>query len=359
MYEIQIRIHFDDFSKCMRHKLGGIKLIEVKNLTKRYGQHVAVDGISFTVNEGEIVGFLGPNGAGKTTTMNIITGFISATKGEVRVGGIDILDEPEKAKRNIGYMPDNPPLYGEMLVDEYLSFVCDIKGVKPGTKKSMIKEIKERVRISHMGKRLVRNLSKGYKQRVGLAQALVGYPKVLILDEPTVGLDPKQIIEMRSVIKDLGKGHTLILSSHILPEVSAVCDRVIIINRGKIAAHDSSSSLSTSLNQGQSFAVRFKGERDKISTMLSEVKLFRATSPISSYEPGTFDFEIKGNPGIDIREAVFGCAAANNMPILQMKSQELTLEDIFLRVTGADAVGVEEEDEGRTKKKIEKKKAVK
>ena len=333
-------------------------MIEVKNLTKRYGQHIAVDDISFTVKEGEIVGFLGPNGAGKTTTMNIITGFISATKGEVKVGGVDILDEPEKAKRNIGYMPDNPPLYGEMLVDEYLSFVCDIKGVKSSAKKNMIKEIKDRVKISHMGKRLVKNLSKGYKQRVGLAQALVGFPKVLILDEPTVGLDPKQIIEMRSVIKELGRGHTLILSSHILPEVSAVCDRVIIINRGKIAAHDSSTSLSASLNSGQSFAVRFKGERDKIAAMLGEVQLFRSTAPISSYEPGTFDFEIKGNPKIDIREAIFGCAASNNIPILQMKSQELTLEDIFLRVTGADAVGVDDENEGRGKKKTDKKAVV-
>jgi len=312
-------------------------LIEVKNLTKRYGQHIAVDDISFTVNEGEIVGFLGPNGAGKTTTMNILTGFISATKGEVKVGGIDILDEPEKAKKNIGYMPDNPPLYGEMLVDEFLSFVCDIKGVHSSAKKGMMKEVKDRVRIAHMGKRLVRNLSKGYKQRVGLAQALIGYPKVLILDEPTVGLDPKQIIEMRSVIKDLGKGHTLILSSHILPEVSAVCDRVIIINRGKIAAHDSSASLSSNLSRGQAFAVRFKGEREKIAAVLSGIQLFKSTAPISTYEPGTFDFEIKGEPGIDIREAVFGVAAANDMPILQMKPQELTLEEIFLKVTGGEA----------------------
>ena len=336
-------------------------MIEVKNLTKQYGQHMAVDDISFTVNEGEIVGFLGPNGAGKTTTMNILTGFISATKGEVRVGGVDILDEPEKAKRNIGYMPDNPPLYGEMLVDEYLSFVCDIKGVKGSEKKGMIKEVKETVRISHMGKRLVRNLSKGYKQRVGLAQALVGYPKVLILDEPTVGLDPKQILEMRSVIKSLGKGHTLILSSHILPEISAVCDRVIIINRGKLVAHDSSTSLSDTLSKGQSFAVRFKGERDKIASVLNGVSLFRATAPISSYEPGTFDFEIKGNSGIDIRDAIFGVATTNNLPIFQMKPQELTLEDIFLRVTGADAVGADEEDEGLGKKpqKTETKKAVK
>jgi len=209
-----------------------------------------------------------------------------------------------------------------------------------------------------MGKRLVRNLSKGYKQRVGLAQALVGYPKVLILDEPTVGLDPKQIIEMRSVIKDLGKSHTLILSSHILPEVSAVCDRVIIINRGKIVAHDSSNSLSSSITKGQSFAVRFKGEREKIGAALAGISIFRATAPISSYEPGTFDFEIKGNPGIDIRDAIFGVATSNNMPIFQMKPQELTLEDIFLRVTGGDAVGADDED-GKKSKKQEKTKAVK
>jgi ABC-2 type transport system ATP-binding protein len=221
--------------------------------------------------------------------------------------------------------------------------VCDIKGVKGGEKKGMIREVKETVRITHMGRRLVKNLSKGYKQRVGLAQALVGYPKVLILDEPTVGLDPKQIIEMRSVIKELGKEHTLILSSHILPEVSAVCDRVIIINRGRIAAHDSSTSLASALNQGQSFAVRFQGEREKIGAALSGVKLFKSYAPISSYEPGTFDYEVKGSPGIDIRAAIFGVAASNGIPILQMKPQELTLEEIFLRVTGADYTLTEEE----------------
>ena len=310
----------------------GYQLIEVKNLTKRYGQHVAVDNISFTVDEGEIVGFLGPNGAGKTTTMNIITGFISATEGEVRIAGYDILDEPVKAKKNIGYLPDMPPLYGEMLVHEYLNFICDLKGVPANQRKKMLDDIIETVRITDMRNRLIRNLSKGYRQRVGLAQALVGYPKVIILDEPTVGLDPKQIIEMRDVIKKLSKKHTLILSSHILSEVSAVCDRVIIINRGKIAASDTAEQLSTSLTKGHKLVVRAKGSREAIEAALKDVPVVQSVHIGGSKEAGTYDVEVKGDESVDIREAVFQAFAKNHLPLFMMKSLDLTLEEIFLQI---------------------------
>src|SRR5690606_21090873 len=218
--------------------IGGRVLIQVENLTKKYGDHLAVDNISFAVEKGEILGFLGPNGAGKSTVMNIITGYISATDGTVKVDGYDILEEPEKVKSRIGYLPELPPLYGDMTVIEYLNFVSDIKGVGKEERQEDIKQVMDLVGIDNVKGRLINNLSKGYRQRVGLAQAILGNPEVLILDEPTVGLDPKQIIEIRNLIKDLGKEHTVILSSHILPEVSAVCDRVIIIDKGKIVASD-------------------------------------------------------------------------------------------------------------------------
>ncbi len=308
-------------------------MIEVKNLTKRYGQHCAVDNISFTLKEGEILGFLGPNGAGKSTTMNIITGYISATEGEVKVGDYDILDQPEKAKALIGYLPENPPVYGEMKVDEYLNFVADIKKVPPAERGKMIASIKESVRITDMSKRLIKNLSKGYKQRVGLAQAMIGRPQILVLDEPTVGLDPKQIIEIREVIKKLGKRHTIILSSHILPEVSAVCDRVMIINRGKIVASDTPERLSSNLTQGNKLIARIKGSQEEILQAFSSLQLVSEVKLDSSKEPGTLDVVITGMPDVDIREAVFQCMSNNKTPILMMKSLDLTLEEIFLQVT--------------------------
>ena len=321
------------FNAYDTRQVEGYQLIEVKNLTKRYGQHIAVNNISFRVEEGEIVGFLGPNGAGKTTTMNILTGFISATEGDAFINGCNILDEPEKAKRNIGYLPDNPPLYGDMTVREYLHFVCDIKSVRKADRKQMLQEIMAAVKITDMQNRLVRNLSKGYRQRVGLAQALVGFPKVLILDEPTVGLDPKQIIEMRDMIKRLGKKHTIMLSSHILSEVSAVCDRVMIINKGTIVASDTSDGLSRSLTQGHKMLVRVKGEQKMIQSAFQSVSLIREINLLGSREAGTFDFELQGEEFVDIRAAIFACLAKNNLPILLMKSSELTLEEIFLRVT--------------------------
>jgi ABC-2 type transport system ATP-binding protein len=239
-------------------------LIEVKNLTKVYGQHVAVDHIGFTVDDGEIVGFLGPNGAGKTTTMNIMTGYIAATEGDVTINGADIVAEPERAKANIGYLPDTPPIYGDMRVDEFLKFVADVKRVRRSERGKHLADIKSAVRIEDMSNRLIKNLSRGYRQRVGLAQAMVGDPKGIRMDAPTIGLDPKQIIEMRDVIKRLGKKHTVILSSHILQEVSAVCDRVMIINKGRIVASDTPEKLSSSLSQGNRMQVRVKGEKQKI-----------------------------------------------------------------------------------------------
>ena len=219
-------------------------MIEVKNLTKRYGQHVALDNVSFAVQKGEIVGFLGPNGAGKSTTMNIITGYLSATDGEAYIDGVNVLENPMAAKQKVGYLPEMPPLYSDMTVDEYLGFVCDIKKIPAAKHNETIAQVAKLARIADVQKRLIKNLSKGYKQRVGLAQALIGNPPVLILDEPTVGLDPKQIIEVRDLVKNLGKNHTVILSSHILQEVQAVCDRLIIISHGHIVATDTPEALS-------------------------------------------------------------------------------------------------------------------
>lgn len=310
-------------------------MIEVSNLTKKYGSYVAVDNISFTVNDGEILGFLGPNGAGKTTTMNMMTGFISSSEGSIKINGYDILDEPMKAKSQLGYLPDVPPLYGDMTVTEYLNFVCDIKKIKKSERPLMIEQIMRIVRISDVSHRIVKNLSKGYRQRVGLAQALVGFPEVLILDEPTVGLDPKQIIEMREVIKDLGERHTVILSSHILSEVSAVCDRVMIINKGKIVAGDTTESL-TDINNVNRQSVRVAGDRDEIISKLESGEGIESAKITGSFEPGTFDVEVKGQDDTDVRIAISNILSKWNMPILMMKPAAMSLEEIFLEVINGD-----------------------
>jgi len=308
-------------------------LIEVKNLVKRYGEHLAVDDVSFTAQKGEIIGFLGPNGAGKTTTMNILTGYLSATDGEVSVDGYDVLDNPLKAKACIGYLPDSPPLYNHMLVDEYLRFVCELKRVARNVRKKMIADVKETVKISDIGKRLMGNLSKGYRQRVGLAQALVGYPAALIFDEPANGFDPKQIIELRDIIKGLKKNRTMIISSHILSEIQAVCDRVLIINNGKIAA----SVLSRDLNKDKKIIVRVKGMKDDIVKAFNEAPAFKAVTPLTRRENGSFDIEIDGG-GKDIREEIFLCAAKNNMPIISMNEAGSSLEEIFMKVTSGGGI---------------------
>lgn len=316
-------------------------MIEVRNLTKRYGQRKAIDDLNFSINAGEIVGFLGPNGAGKTTTMNIMTGFISATSGDVKVNGIDIVAEPELAKANIGYLPDTPPVYLDMRVEEYLNFVANIKGVKRNQRKEMVHYAMKQVSIDDIPKRLIKNLSRGYKQRVGLAQAMIGNPKVIIMDEPTIGLDPKQIIDMRDVIKNLGKKHTVILSSHIMQEVSAVCDRLMIINRGKIVAAGTPSALSDSLTKGTNrMQVRVKGGQQQIQEALSEFSVITDIETRAGEESGTTDLILGGANGSDIREAIFRCMSKNNLPILLMKSTELTLEEIFLSLTEGDRMGI-------------------
>ncbi|MBC8611580.1 Uncharacterized ABC transporter ATP-binding protein YbhF [uncultured Ruminococcus sp.] len=309
-------------------------MIEIKNLTKRYGNKMAVDNVSFTVNKGEILGFLGPNGAGKSTTMNILTGYLSATEGQAIIDGFDILENPTEAKKKIGYLPEQPPLYVDMTVDEYLDFMYDLKRVKVGaSKKTHISEICSLVKISHVRKRLIRNLSKGYKQRVGIAQALLGNPEVLILDEPTVGLDPKQIIEIRTLIKSLSESHTVILSSHILPEIQAVCDRVIVINQGKLVADDTESNLSNKLSDDIRYTIRIDGPEKDVLSMLRSIPAMTEVQALGMREPGVYEYNIEAEKGFDIRREVFKRAAGRNWPIMGLKSSELTLEDIFLQLT--------------------------
>jgi ABC-2 type transport system ATP-binding protein len=315
-------------------------LIEIQNVTKRFGQHLAVDNLNFTVNEGEILGFLGPNGAGKSTTMNIITGYISATEGTVTVDGYDILDNPEEVKKRIGYMPEFPPLYLDMTVREYLNFVFEIKKVDLKNRKQEMDRILELVRITDVRDRLIKNLSKGYKQRVGLAQALVGNPPVLILDEPTVGLDPKQIIEIRNLIKQLGRKHTIILSSHILPEVSAVCERVVIINKGRIVASDTPENLSKRLGESSKLTLRIAASERQAVKVLKDVAGIKYVEAQGVREPDTVDVWIEAEKDIDVRRPVFNALSRAGYPILQMKSMDLTLEDIFLQVTTQEKVEV-------------------
>lgn len=307
-------------------------MIEIKNLKKDYGGHLAVNDISFNINDGEILGFLGPNGAGKSTTMNIITGYLSATDGSVSVNGFDILEEPKQAKSEIGYLPEIPPLYLDMTVKEYLNYVYDLKGVKI-PKGPHIEEICRLVKIKNVYHRLIKNLSKGYKQRVGIAQALLGNPKVLILDEPTVGLDPKQIIEIRNLIRMLGKHHTVILSSHILSEIQAVCDRVIVINKGKIIADDTPENLSSNLSDDHSLVVVLEGKQDDLAKKLKSVQGVKSVTLVKEYSNNSAEFNVEPVAGYDIRKSIFEMASLNNNAILKMASNELTLEDIFLRLT--------------------------
>jgi ABC-2 type transport system ATP-binding protein len=308
-------------------------LVQVINLTKRYGQHIAVDNVSFTVDKGEILGFLGPNGAGKTTTMNIITGYLSATEGSVKVDGFDILEEPEEVKKRIGYMPEFPPLYMDMTVQEYLNFVSDIKKIDRKTRARNLDRIMDMIKIGDVRKRLIKNLSKGYKQRVGLAQALIGAPQVLILDEPTVGLDPKQIIEIRNLIKELGKEHTIILSSHILPEVSAVCERVLIINKGKIVASDTPENLSRRLGDTGRLSIRVAGPEKQVLKLIGGLAGVKSVESTGAREPGTVDILVEAEKDIDVRRPVFYALSRAEYPILHMKPIDLTLEEIFLQVT--------------------------
>ncbi len=311
-------------------------MIEVKNLVKKYGPKSAVSDVSFKVRAGEILGLLGPNGAGKSTTMNIMTGYLSATSGTVTIAGHDILDNPMEAKKHIGYLPENPPLYTDMTVLEYLNFVYDLKGVKEKKRDKHIKEIMDSVKITDVKDRVIANLSKGYKQRVGLAQAMIGNPEVLILDEPTVGLDPMQIIEIRSVIKKLGRNHTVILSSHILQEVQAICDRVVIINKGKVAAIDTPQNLARTVSNENKFMLRISGSERTILDVLQNIKGIKNIKSLGRKEKNSIDFIIETQPNVEVRAEIFTAMAKENLPILSMQTVDMSLEDIFIEVTEND-----------------------
>ena len=303
-------------------------MIKVRNLTKKYGNHLAVNGISFDIKPGKIYGLLGPNGAGKSTTMNILTGCLAATSGEVKVDGHDIFDEPLEAKRHIGYLPEQPPVYGEMTPKEYLTFVAEAKGVPFEKSLRHVKEVMQLTQIYDVRNRLIRNLSKGYRQRVGIAQAMIGEPDVIILDEPTVGLDPAQIIEIRNLIRKLGSIKTVIISSHILAEISAVCDHVIIISHGNIVANDTLENLEASAGKNNALTLKIKGDKARAEKLISSVS--GVVSAEYSENGGIVSASLIAEEGADIREAIFNAFASAKMPILDMHTNETTLEDIFL-----------------------------
>ena len=319
-------------------------MIEVSNLTKKYGDHIAVDHLSFRVEKGQIYGFLGPNGAGKSTTMNIITGYLAATEGTVTIDGKDIQKDPEEAKRAIGYLPELPPLYVDMTVREYLDFVAELKKVPKKERKQQIDEVMEMTQISDMQQRLIRNLSKGYRQRVGLAQAVLGYPPIIILDEPTVGLDPKQIIEIRDLIKSLGKKHTVILSSHILSEVSAVCDYVMIIAKGQLVASDTPENLSKLMLGSNTVECTVHGTRKQLVPALDALDVKEIQYENTPNEE-QIKVKITTDKDKDIREELFYALAKANCPILELTSSSMSLEDVFLELT---------DDSGKAARKLKK-----
>ena len=305
-------------------------MIKVRNLTKKYGNHLAVNGISFDIEAGKIYGLLGPNGAGKSTTMNILTGCLAATSGEVKVDGHDIFEDPIEAKKHIGYLPEQPPVYGEMTPREYLSFVAEAKGVPFEKSLRHVKEVMQLTQIYDVRNRLIKNLSKGYRQRVGIAQAMIGEPDVIILDEPTVGLDPAQIIEIRNLIRKLGRLKTVIISSHILAEISAVCDHVIIISHGNIVANDTLEHLEAEASRNNAIVLKIKGEREKAQKLIEKVN--GIVSAEYAEEDGILIATVSFEEGADIREDIFNIFAEAKMPILDMHSNESTLEDIFLEL---------------------------
>ena len=311
-------------------------MIEINHLVKKYGSHVAVDDLSLTVEPGKIYGFLGPNGAGKSTTMNIITGYLAATSGEVKINGFDVLKQPEEAKKCVGYLPELPPLYMDMTVKEYLDFVAELKKLEKSLRAGYVKEAMEITKTEEVSGRLIRNLSKGYRQRVGFAQAVLGYPEILILDEPTVGLDPKQIIEIRDLIKELGKKHTIILSSHILSEISAVCDHVFIISHGKLVASDSTENLSERMTGAQEIELLVKAEEDTAETAIREITQVERCEKTESKEDGTVQLLVTAKKDADVRESIYYTCVEHHMPILEMKAASKSLEDVFLELTSQE-----------------------
>lgn len=307
-------------------------MIEVKDLVKKYGSHLAVDHLSFTLESGKIYGFLGPNGAGKSTTMNIMTGYLGATQGSVLIDGHDILKEPEEAKKQIGYLPELPPLYMDMTVQEYLEFAAELKKLPKEKRESDISEVMKLTRLQDVSDRLIKNLSKGYKQRVGLAQAILGFPEIIILDEPTVGLDPKQIIEIRELIRTLSKKHTVILSSHILAEVREVCDYILIISKGKLVASDTPENLELLRNGASSLELEVKAAPETARAILSTIDDID-TMEMHSENENLTRVKLETKNGADIREAVFYAFAEEKCPLLEMKTAKASLEDIFMELT--------------------------
>ncbi len=306
-------------------------MLKIDHLVKNYGSICAVDDISFEIGEGEIVGFLGPNGAGKSTTMNMLTGYLSSTSGTVVINGLDILENPLEAKRLIGYLPEQPPLYLDMTVEEYLSFAYDLKGCAYNKEKHL-KEICEVVKITDVYKRVIRNLSKGYRQRVGIAQALIGNPPIIIFDEPTVGLDPKQIIEIRNLIRTLGKDHTVILSTHILGEVQAVCDRIIIINKGKMVADELTENITRAVQNNRRFNLKICGPQKEVFNMLKSKSGIRYVEQLAGKDGDAYIFAIESDYGVDIRKNLFYTCAEKGWPLIGIEALGMSLEDIFITI---------------------------
>ncbi len=321
-------------------------MIKIENLVKTYGDIRAVDNISFEVGEGEIVGFLGPNGAGKSTTMNMLTGYLSSTSGKAMIDGIDILENPLEAKKRIGFLPEQPPLYLDMTVEEYLNFIYDLKGCKLNRRKHLL-EICEVVRITEVYKRIIRNLSKGYRQRVGIAQALVGNPKVIIFDEPTVGLDPKQIVEIRNLIRTLGRNHTVILSTHILPEVSAICERIVVINKGKLIANEKTEEISRVVEGYRRLNVKIVGPVDEILATLKNKEGISYCECLGERESDSHAFLIESDPGVDIRRPLFFALAEHGWAMIGEETMATNLEDVFLAL-------LEKNDERKKKRGVVK-----
>ena len=315
-------------------------MIEVKNLVKKYGNHLAVDHLNFTIEEGHIYGFLGPNGAGKSTTMNIMTGYLGATEGEVLINGHDILKEPEEAKKQIGYLPELPPLYMDMTVREYMEFAAELKKIPKAKRAESIDDVEKLVKIKDVEKRLIKNLSKGYRQRVGLAQAVLGFPEIIILDEPTVGLDPKQIIEIRELIRKLAKKHTVILSSHILAEVREVCDYIMIISKGKLVASDTPENLERYLGESGLIEIETRTEASKVKEVLKNVPGIEKVS-LKIDASGITSGQIREKRGQDIREELFTTFAEKKMPLLKLNPVQVSLEDVFMELTQSDKAAEE------------------
>lgn len=331
-------------------------MIEVENLTKSYGKHMALKGVSFQLEKGKIYGFLGPNGAGKSTTMNIMTGYIAPTDGTVRIDGHDIVKDAQEAKKCIGYLPEIPPIYPDMTVSECLQFAAEIKKVPKSDREGQIQDIMELTGIGDIGSRLIKNLSKGYKQRVGLAQAVLGYPDIIILDEPTVGLDPKQIIEIRQLIRKLGEKHTVILSSHILSEVQAVCDEILILSKGEIVAEGTTQELIAMMHKDVTLEIELEADRKKLTELLDSFEMLESYEWVDTDDEKIQKVKIHTPAEVDIRKELFYRLAEEKMPIMSLQRMEDSLEDVFLELTdtltednGKNAEATKAQEEGVNK----------